>query len=277
MTTTTSAFLTFCLLTLALPTLASEKPAPESATPTGTAMIVEAIDRGVPLFNSGDHEGCARVYEETARRILALGGPELSLLDRHELAAALDETADAATARAWSLRNAFDRVLTNARFEVRVEAPLPEGFPGPGPLGRVVVKEYPRYRAARAAGGGSFRALFQHIDRNDVRMTTPVEMTMNERMVETEMAFLYEAPDQGRVGTEGRVRVLDLEPMTVLSVGMRGRRNQEALRLARSWIEDHIEREGWSVAGTWRTLGYNSPMVPAAQSFWEVQVPVTRD
>lgn len=277
MTTRTSASLALFLLTLALPIPASEEPAPESATPPATAMILDAIDRGVPLFNSGDHEGCARTYEETARAILALEGLSLSLLDRHELTAALAEKADGATTRAWNLRKGFDRVLTNGRFEPRVEAPLPEGFPEPGPLGRVVVKEYPRYRAARATGGGSFWALFQHINRNDVQMTAPVEMTMDEEMAETEMAFLYEAPDQGRAGTEGRVRVLDLEPMTVLSVGMRGRRSPEAIDLARGWIDEHMEREGWSVAGKWRTLGYNSPMVPVAMSFWELQIPVTRD
>ena len=29
-------------------------------------------------------------------------------------------------------------------------------------------------------------------------------------------------------------------------------------------------------AGPWRVMGYNSPMVPAAQQYWEFQVPVRR-
>ena len=74
----------------------------------------------------------------------------------------------------------IDRVLENERFEPLVEAPLPEGFPGPGPLGRVVVKNYPKYRAARVEGGNSFWTLFQHIKRNDVQMTAPVAQMSDE-------------------------------------------------------------------------------------------------
>jgi hypothetical protein len=158
-----------------------------------------------------------------------------------------------------------------------MEAPLPEGFPGPGPLGRVVVKRYPRYRAARSEGLGSFWTLFLHIKKNDVQMTAPVEMTMSDEMGEADMAFLYEGPDQGETGRDGSVRVLDLEPMTVLSVGMRGRRSRDAVRLARSWIEETMAREGWASAGSWRLFGYNSPMVPASSSFWELQVPASRE
>ena len=62
------------------------------------------------------------------------------------------------------------------------EAKLPEGFPQPGPVGSVIVKEYPAYRLARTrAGGGDggmFMRLFRHIERNDVKMTAPVEMTL---------------------------------------------------------------------------------------------------
>ena len=258
------------------PAPAEGKPATTDPAPSVTALIASAIDRGVPLFNDGDHEGCARVYADTARELLRRGDAELSRLDRHELETALAEPAPDASTRAWNLRYAFDRILDNERFEALVEAPLPEGFPGPGPLGRVVVKEYPKYRAARAEGGNSFWTLFQHINRNDVKMTAPVEMTMNDEMREVEMAFLYEGPEQGAAGIDGRVKVLDLEPLTVLSVGLRGRRNADAVELARDWIEDQMKREGWCKAGAWRTFGYNSPMVPASRSFWELQLPVTR-
>ena len=37
-----------------------------------------------------------------------------------------------------------------------------------------------------------------------------------------------------------------------------------------------MAQDGWSRAGSWRMLGYNSPMVPAAKRFWELQVPVRR-
>jgi hypothetical protein len=107
-------------------------------------------------------------------------------------------------------------------------------------------------------------------------MTAPVEMTMNDEMREIDMAFLYEGPEQGAPGSDGMVEVLDLEPVTVLSIGLRGRRSGDKLDQARDWIRDHMTREGWCKAGSWRTFGYNSPMVSASRSFWELQIPVTR-
>jgi hypothetical protein len=71
----------------------------------------------------------------------------------------------------------------NVRPFYIAEARLPEGFPAPGPIGKVVIKEYPAYRAARTAPADStagqnemFWPLFQHIKRNEIAMTAPVEM-----------------------------------------------------------------------------------------------------
>jgi uncharacterized surface protein with fasciclin (FAS1) repeats len=251
-------------------------PAPAKVSHSATAMIQTAIERGAPLFNGGDHDGCARLYEATARMMLQLSHEDLSLVDRHDLETAMAKPAHDGSTKAWNLRYAFDRIAMNEGFEPRMEAALPEGFPAPGPLGRIVVKEYPQYRAARAEGGNSFWTLFQHIKKNDVEMTTPVEMTMNDDMREMDMAFLYEGPRQGQAGLDGAVQVLDLEPITVLSIGMRGARDQEAVLQAKAWIEERMAQDGWSRAGSWRMLGYNSPMVPAAKRYWELQVPVRR-
>ena len=40
--------------------------------PSVIAFISSAIERGVPLFNGGDREGCARVYVDVARELLRL-------------------------------------------------------------------------------------------------------------------------------------------------------------------------------------------------------------
>jgi hypothetical protein len=166
-------------------------------------------------------------------------------------------------------------LLADDAFTPRVEAALPTGFPGPGPVGRVVEKTYPAYRAARAAGGeGAFWTLFQHIQRNEVKMTAPVEMTLDARMRSTDMAFLYERPGQGAPGAQGRVEVLDLPAVTVVSVGLRGDRTEARMGLARRVLEERLAKDGRVAAGPYRTLGYNSPMVPSAQRFWELQVPV---
>jgi hypothetical protein len=267
---------TMHLLLCLLAALSASLAASAEETRSATALIESAIAKGVPIFNRGDHAGCARVYEAAARELLALGGEKISPLDRGEVEVALAREAADDRARAWNLRHAFDRILDNDRFEPYLEAPLPEGFPGPGPLGRVVVKSYPRYRAARAEGVMSFWTLFRHIKKKNVQMTAPVEMTMSDELREMDMAFLYEEPEQGEAVRDGRVQVIDHEPMTVLSVGMRGDQPREAVSRARDWIEDVLEREGWTRAGSWRVLGYNSPMVSDSRRFWELQLPVTR-
>ena len=254
-------------------------PAPKAkrvAARSASSILEQAIARGVPMFNQGNPDGCAEVYTAAAREVLALDARHLGPLDRRDLEHALAKRADSGRERAWNLRHAFDRVLDNASFEPLMEASMPPGFPEPGPVGRVVVKKYPRYRAARAEGSNSFWTLFQHIKKNKVEMTAPVEMTMDADMRTRDMAFLYEGPKQGQAGRQGRVDVLDLEPITVLSIGMRGRRTSESLEMAKSALEEALKADGWSQAGDYRALGYNSPMVPNSRRFWELQVPVRR-
>jgi uncharacterized surface protein with fasciclin (FAS1) repeats len=255
---------------------AAKESEKEHASMDVAGSIHSAIERGVPVFNEGNHEGCARIYRETAKRLVASGGAALADLDRMELKDVLARPAKNASDEAWALRHVFDRMLDDMAFEPRSEASLPEGFPDPGPVGRVVLKEYPRYRAARAEGGNAFWTLFRHIKDNDVPMTAPVEMTMDESMRQRDMAFLYESSKQGEAGRQGKVDVLDLEPVEVLSIGLRGRRNARMVQRAKAAIEAHLKRHGLEAAGAWRVLGYNSPMVPARQQFWELQIPVER-
>jgi uncharacterized surface protein with fasciclin (FAS1) repeats len=164
------------------------------------------------------------------------------------------------------------------KFEVVREASLPEGFPEPGPVGEVVVKEYPRYRLARAEGNRAFWTLFNHNKKNRIAMTAPVEMTMSETddaLRQTDMAFLYERTSQGKAGRDGAVKVLDGKPVRVLSIGVSGPLTSQKVREARAAIERRLgEGSEYRKAGKWRLLGYNSPMVPAAKRFWELQLPV---
>lgn len=245
--------------------------------PPGDASAVEvlreAIEAGAPLFNAGDPAACAALYARSAAELLARDGA-LGELQAEVLASALEAPAADEAARAWALRRAFDSILADESFRPLLEAPLPEGFPGPGPVGRIREKRYPGYRAARAEGGGAFFTLFSHIQRNGVAMTAPVEMTMDEGAGTMDMAFLYERPGQGEAGPQGAVSVLDLPARRVLSLGMRGSRSRAAFGAARRVLLARMEREGLEADGPFRVLGYNSPMVPPADSFWEVQVPV---
>ncbi len=184
------------------------------------------------------------------------------------------------------------------------EAKLPEGFPKPGPVGEVVVKDYPAYRAAfarvdadaatRGAGGRGdseaslFQTLFRHIKDNDIPMTAPVEMAYaseaagdGARPADTEtgprlMGFMYQNTRVGDVGSDGAVEVVDVPPMRVVSVTVRGSYSQRNYEAALAQLEGFLaEHPQYRRAGEARVLGYNSPMVPWFARISEVQIPVT--
>lgn len=171
------------------------------------------------------------------------------------------------------------RALADLEFSPLIEAPLPEGFPAPTPVREIERKIYPAYRLARAdmqgAQNGAFWQLFNHIKKNDIPMTAPVEMTMDESGDEVDMAFMYEHVRQGETGQDGSVEVMDIAPMEVVSIGCRGNSSGRAVEAAReallAWIEAHPEVE---IAGPARQFGYNSPMVSSSRRYFEVQIPV---
>jgi len=86
-------------------------PPGESTQPMmPAALLALAIERGVPLFNSGNAGACAAVYEITCEALRSMPGvPEAS---RKDLAGALSKMKSAKTDRdkAWILRHALDRV-----------------------------------------------------------------------------------------------------------------------------------------------------------------------
>ena len=174
------------------------------------------------------------------------------------------------------------------------EANLPEGFPPPGPVDEIVVKTYPAHRLARvrAEGGGNgmFMKLFRHIERNDITMTAPVEMSWQGERPEMEhppaavgrepeaMAFLYGKPTIGAAGVDPKdpqVVVEDVPEVKVVSIGLRGGYDKAtfdrgAKRLA-AWLAEHPK---WQAAGGLRSLAYNSPFVPNIAKYSETQLPI---
>lgn len=272
-------------------------PAPARRGAVRTLLEL-AIDRGVPLFNQGQVEACAAIYEIAAAGALA-AGDDLTAAEQKALRDALTAArrVDDAREGAWILRRALDEALgsldrpapaartaqpaprRDAGAAYVREAALPQGFPAPGPVGEVVAKDYPRYRAARAAGGRfAFGMLFAHIKSNDIAMTAPVEMAMDESpsgaMDMRSMAFLYASPELGETGRDGRVEVVDLPPQRVLSYGMNGPVTSDKLAAARRSIEARLKIDGLKRDGGWRLMGYNSPMVPETKRFYEFQLPV---
>lgn len=169
------------------------------------------------------------------------------------------------------------------------EAALPEGFPPPGPTGRVTLKHYPAYRAAFATPGGEgrgqnslFRRLFNHIKRQDIAMTAPVEMTYNDPAAPmhdsnmTAMAFMYRSTEQGATGDDQDVVVRDVPAQSVLSIGVRGGYSGKHFDTALEKLREHLDTHPgqYEVTGPPRVLGYNSPFVPPFLRYSEVQLPV---
>jgi hypothetical protein len=176
------------------------------------------------------------------------------------------------------------------------EASLPAGVPAPGPIGEVIVKNYPACREATvtaldAGGKGDdrmFMTLFDHIQKRKVSMTSPVVMdfaaaksagTAPPPSPPIAMSFFYGSREIGQAGTDGKVTVHDIPPMTVLSVGVRGRYDAAHFEIGMRAIDDWMAKhpQVYEVAGTPRFLGYNSPFVPWFLRYGEVQVPVRAD
>ena len=107
------------------------------------------------------------------------------------------------------------------------EANLPEGFPAAGPVDEVVLKTYPQHRLARVQSisgtDGMFWKLFNHIKRNDIKMTAPVEMSWTPKAAANPdgtldgdpnaMAFLYGSNQLGSAGADSELfgKVIPLE------------------------------------------------------------------
>lgn len=83
-----------------------------------------AIERGVPLFNSGNVEACAAVYEVAAAAVLELAGGQLDGGSRARLEEGLRDAkrAHGASKRAWALRHAFDDLLAAEHASMQMTA-----------------------------------------------------------------------------------------------------------------------------------------------------------
>jgi uncharacterized surface protein with fasciclin (FAS1) repeats len=79
-------------------------------------LIGLAIERGVPLFNNGNHVACTAVYEVAAMGLIASADGALGCTDRERLKDALTSIQSSHDARknAWTMRQALDDVYASA-------------------------------------------------------------------------------------------------------------------------------------------------------------------
>lgn len=156
------------------------------------------------------------------------------------------------------------------------EAPLPTGWPAPGPYDQVSSKTLPAYRAAFAKPGGrgsSFWTLFTHIKKNNIPMTSPVEMNMaaNDTNLEmASMAFLYQNEQVGKTGEMDSIEVKDIPKTEVLSYTWQGTDSKENVAKAKAAIDAAIAEKKLKI-DRYRLLGYNGPSTPRQKATWELQ------
>jgi hypothetical protein len=168
-------------------------------------------------------------------------------------------------------------------------APLPAGFPKPGPVGEIIIKQYPGSRVAivdrdpkHHGSGGLFMPLFRHIEKNHIAMSSPVVMTYQDsaqdKAVMASMAFVYPSQSTGQLNPQGTVKVENVPSMMVVSIGVRGGYNASRFLKASGklylWLAEH--KSQFTAAGQARYLAYNSPFVPPPFQYGEVQIPVTQ-
>lgn len=77
------------------------------------AVLMNAIDRGVPLYNQGDADRCADIYETALLSVLLLTPQSLTESQRERIAMAIrsSQQSDSQSDRAWVLRRGIDATL----------------------------------------------------------------------------------------------------------------------------------------------------------------------
>jgi DNA gyrase inhibitor GyrI len=168
-------------------------------------------------------------------------------------------------------------------------APLPAGFPTPTPNGRIEVKNYPAYRAATyryrgqlsEAANRSFYTHYQHLSSNDISMTAPVETRYPDSTRtgatsgEAEVSFLYRDTDTYPKEVADNIRIEDVPPMTVVSLGLQGGYDfdsyQQGLTRLNEWLAEH---PSYRAIGSPRRFFYDGPYVPDPLKRSEIEIPV---
>ena len=86
-----------------------------------SGLVELAIERGAPIFNDGEPEACAAIYEVTITAILDLAAQAVGndAVERLRLALAEGQSEKDATKKAWIFRRAMDRVYQDATSNER--------------------------------------------------------------------------------------------------------------------------------------------------------------
>ena len=241
-----------------------------------------AVIESVLRLSDSPHAMAQQILADAAIEIRRNVPENVEIAELFEAVENMKFSDEKASVTRW--KSSLKEALTILKFEPLMEAPMPDGFPKPAHVGEIRVQAYPSYRLAKTKmtliEGAAFWTLFNHIKQEEIAMTSPVEMTFktgrDESLSKASMAFMYRSTAQGTSGTSGRVDVVDVPAELSVSIGVRGKttdkRVLEAKRRLEKWLAEH--KAEYESVGSLRVMGYNSPFVPDAKQFSEVQIPV---
>jgi len=81
-----------------------------SSSKSPAELIESAIDRGVPIFNQGDHQGCADIYRDCLQELISTKKISGEFLGAMQTLVAASHKVKDSTKRAWMLRSGLDHL-----------------------------------------------------------------------------------------------------------------------------------------------------------------------
>ncbi len=107
-------------------TRAADASPDSDARQAASAVLLVAIERGVPLFNAGQERACAEVYATAVDAVLLLGRGALTEAEARDLQRARGHAMQQhdARERAWVLRRGMDALLADLEPRGMVKAPV---------------------------------------------------------------------------------------------------------------------------------------------------------
>ena len=148
------------------------------------------------------------------------------------------------------------------------------------PVGEIRVLELPKRIALEAKSpqgyfsenNGLFRTLFRYISKHDLSMTTPVEAEIKPG----KMRFFVGEKDAAKKRPKtAKVEVINLDPITVVAIGIRGSYSSENFqkheKLLLEWIDDNPNYE---TSGTAYAVYWDGPFIPWLLKRSEVHLPI---
>ena len=150
-------------------------------------------------------------------------------------------------------------------------------------VGVIEVKAIPSALTLTARGRGknyfssadnSFMKLFRYIQRNEVKMTVPVEAYIEEN----EMKFFVGAKDVRKgLSSSSSVDVNLENGKMVLSIGLRGSYTEQSFKKGKEQLLDWLEsNEQYRATGEAYAVYWNSPFCPGFLKRSEVHIPIEK-